>query len=129
MVAPRLLLMSATMASARSPAPRSDQSFSVMKACAAFCPWPGKLKPVRNVTCVDAFALREKLLDPLHRLQGAVERCLGSRLHVGGDEALIVDRQEAGGQAHERPRQTDDDSEIDQHQPSGAASVHRTRPL
>jgi hypothetical protein len=46
----RLLFMSATIASADSPGPRSDQSFSVMKACAVFWPWPRKLKPVRKVT-------------------------------------------------------------------------------
>ncbi len=42
--------MSATIAAAESFGPRSDQSFSVMKACAVFMPWPRKLKPVRNVT-------------------------------------------------------------------------------
>src|SRR5262245_36320593 len=105
----KLLLMSATTASAESPGPRSDQSFSVMKACAVFCPWPRKLKPVRNVT-----------VSMLHHLQGPVERCLRRRLHVRGDEALIVDRQEAGRQPHERPSQTDNDGEIDEHQPPGA---------
>ena len=42
--------MSATIAAAESFGPRSDQSFSVMKACAVFMPWPEKLKPVRKVT-------------------------------------------------------------------------------
>jgi hypothetical protein len=43
-------LTSATIRSAESFGPRSDQSFSVMKACAVFWPWPRKLNPVRNVT-------------------------------------------------------------------------------
>lgn len=46
----RSRLMSETIAAARSFGPRSDQSFSVMKACAVFMPWPEKLKPVRKVT-------------------------------------------------------------------------------
>src|SRR4029077_8159546 len=46
----RSRLMSWTIAAADSLGPRSDQSFSVIKACAVFIPWPEKLKPVRKVT-------------------------------------------------------------------------------
>ena len=48
---------------------------------------------------VDAFALSEEVLDPFHRVQGPVEGRLGRGLHVDGQKALIVDRQEAGRQA------------------------------
>ncbi len=69
---------------------------------------------------VDALALSQELLDVLDRVERAVERRFRRRLHVDGDEALVVDRQEAGGQSHESPAERADQHQIDQHQPSGA---------
>src|SRR6202000_2051570 len=68
----------------------------------------------------DTGALRQIFFHFFDRRLGAGVGRIRRGLYVGGDKALIVDRQEATGQTNERPAQADQQRRVDQHQPSGA---------
>ncbi len=69
---------------------------------------------------LDAGALQQILLDRLHRVERTIERRFRWRLHVGRDEALIVDRQEAARQTHETIAHRADQHGVDDHDAAGA---------
>ena len=123
----RFLLMSATMAAAESFGPRCDQSFSVDEGLRGVQALAEETEAGEEGDVLDAGALQQIFFDALDRGLGAPVGRLRRRLHVGGDKALVVDRQEAAGQPHEGPGQADQQRGIDQHQPSGALqrALHR----
>ena len=69
---------------------------------------------------LDAGAVAQIFFDLLDRGFRAGIGRVRRRLHVGRDEPLVVDRQEAAGQPDERPAEADEQHGIDQHQPPGA---------
>ena len=117
----RSRLMSATIAAAKSVGPRSDQSFSVMKACAVFMPWPEKLKPVRKVTFSTPGRLSKIFLDLLDRRP----RC-GPRTTSDGVCTSVVTKpwssigRKPPGRLTKAQDSADQQRDIDQHQAAGA---------
>ena len=67
----------------------------------------------------DAGLRQQVFLDPLHRRFRAVERGARRSLDVDGEEALVLQRQEALRQAHEGVGHACDEHEVDQHHPAG----------
>ena len=78
---------------------------------------------------LDAGAVAEIFFHLLDRSFRAGIGGVRRRLHVGGDEALVVDGEEAAGQPDEGPTQPNQQRRVDQHQAPGALqrSIHRAR--